>query len=68
MKAKRLEFDNQYQHWGVGEWKKVMFSDENHFELRFGNQATHCRRLKGSDVFSPKFTRKTVKHPQKVMV
>jgi hypothetical protein len=46
----------------------MMFSDQSHFELRLGNQATHCRRLKVSDRFSLKFTRKTVKHPQKVMV
>jgi hypothetical protein len=45
-----------------------MFSDESHFELRFGIQTTHCRRLKGLDRFSPKFTRKTVKHPLKAMV
>ncbi len=39
MTAKRLEFANQYQLWGVEEWKKVMFCEESHFELRFDNQA-----------------------------
>jgi transposase len=67
MKNDRLEFARRYAHWGVEEWKKVMFSDESHFELRFGNQNFRCRRSKGSDRFDPKFTRKRVKHPQKVM-
>ena len=67
MKNARLEFARQYEHWGVEEWRKVMFSDESHFELRFGNQNYRCRRAKGSDRFDPKFTRKRVKHPQKVM-
>ncbi len=68
MTAKRLEFAYQYQHWVVEEWKKVMFCEESHFELRFDNQATHCRRLTGSDCSFPKFTRKMLKHPQKVVV
>ncbi len=50
------------------EWKKVMFSDESHFELRFGNQSFRCRRAKGTVQFDLKFTRKRVKHPPKVMV
>jgi hypothetical protein len=68
MKNDRLEFPRQHAHWGVEEWKKVMFSDESHFELRFGNQSFRCRRAKGTDRFDPKFTRKRVKHPPKVMV
>ena len=68
MKEQRLAFAREYRNWGVEEWKQVMFSDESLFVLRFGNQAHRCRRAKGSDRFTPEFTRKTVKHPQKVMV
>ncbi len=68
MKNDRLEFARQHAHWGVEEWKKVMFSDDSHFELRFGNQSFRCRKAKGTDRFDPKFTRKRVKHPPKVMV
>ncbi len=50
------------------EWKSVMFSDESHFELQFGNRSVCCRRLVGSDRYASKFTTKTVKHPPKVMV
>jgi hypothetical protein len=44
-----------------------MFSDESHFELIFGNHSFRCRRAKGTDRFDPKFTRKRVLHPPKVM-
>jgi hypothetical protein len=44
-----------------------MFSDEGHFELQFGTSVDRCRRPKGSDRFSTKFTRKTVMHPPKGM-
>ncbi len=68
MKNDRLEFARRYADWGVEDWKKTMFSDESHFELRFGHQGQRCRRSKGSDRFDPKFTRKTVKHPPKIMI
>ncbi len=51
LKAKRLAFARQYQHWGVEQWKKVMFSDESHFELRIGGVEGRCRRPVGSDRF-----------------
>jgi hypothetical protein len=63
MKINRLVFTRQHAHWGVEEWKKVMLSDESHFELRFGKQSFCCRRARGTDRFDPKFTRKRVKHP-----
>ena len=67
MREKRLALAHQYGHWTVDDWKKVLFSDEPHFELQFTRQV-RCRRPQGSDRFSPQFTRKTVKHPAKVMV
>jgi hypothetical protein len=59
----RLKFSRQNAHWEVKEWKKVMFNNESHFELRLGYQSFCCRRAKGTDRFDPKFTRKRVKHP-----
>jgi hypothetical protein len=47
--------------------KQVMFSDESHFELRFGNQDSLCKRRKGSDRYALQFTKKDVKHLEKVM-
>jgi hypothetical protein len=67
MKAKRLAFARWYQHWGWSCGKKVMFSDESHFVLRIGGVEGRCRRPVGSDRFSEWFTKKTVKHPPKIM-
>ncbi len=67
MKDKRMAFAMQYHNWTVEDWKKVMFSDESHFELRFGASQTRCRRPVGSDRFHERFTKKTVKHPPKLM-
>jgi hypothetical protein len=33
MRNDRLTFARRYAHCGVEQWKKVMFSDENHFQL-----------------------------------
>jgi hypothetical protein len=66
MRKQRLAFARKHVNWGLENWKRVMFSDESHFELRAGS-VTHWRRPRGLDRFAPEFTRKTVKHPQKVM-
>jgi hypothetical protein len=42
----------------------VMFSDESHFELKFGTRVDCCLRPRGSDRFSTRFNCETVKHPQ----
>ncbi len=67
MKEKQLAFCNQYRHWTAEQWRGVMFSDESHFELN-SFRRTLCRRPVGSDRLDPRFTKKTVKHPAKVMV
>ena len=67
MKDKWLAFAQCYGGWGIEDWKKVMFSDKSHFELRFANSRRLCRRPVGSDHFDPQFTRKTVKFPPKIM-
>jgi hypothetical protein len=62
MMLKRLGFANQYQYWEVEDWKGVIFSDESPFKLQFGTRVDRSRRPRGSDRFSTKFARKTVKH------
>ena len=37
MKAQRLAFAEEYGNWTVEDWKRVVFADESHFELRSGN-------------------------------
>jgi len=67
MKTKRLAFANKYQHWTPEQWSSVMFSDESTFKCI---QMRHrsVRRPKGSSPFNSRYTVKTVKHPDGVMV
>jgi hypothetical protein len=51
----------------VEDWKVVLFSDENHFEMTFGNKTSRCRRPTGLDRLDPRFTKKSVKNPPKLM-
>ena len=56
MKEKRMTFCHQYGHWTVDDWKKVMFSDESHFELNTFSRGL-CRRPVGFDRFDVRFIR-----------
>jgi hypothetical protein len=60
MKKQRQEF----AHRGGQLKQQVMFSDESHFELRFGNQGYCGRRPVGWLRFKEKFMKKTVSIPQ----
>ena len=62
MKKKRLQFCKKYQHWTSEEWKKVMFSDESTFRLIRGTSKI-VRRPSDASRHDPKYTVKTVKHP-----
>jgi transposase len=68
MKEKRLAFAKKYRRWSVNRWKQVMFSDESNFEIFRTNKHARVRRPVGSDRFDARYTVKTVKHPEKVMV
>ncbi|KAK3887063.1 hypothetical protein Pcinc_008835 [Petrolisthes cinctipes] len=67
MKKKRIAFCNKYKHWTPEDWKKVMFSDESTFRLVRGVSQV-VRRPKNVSRYDPKFTIKTTKHPESVMV
>lgn len=67
MKRKRLAFCKQYQHWTAADWSTVMYSDESTFRCIRATRS-RVRRPIGSNRFDSKFTVKTVKHPDSVMV
>ena len=67
MRKKRLQFANRYKDWTAEEWKRVMFSDESTFrvsDVRFNT----VRRPSGSNRYDSRFTIKTRKHPESVMI
>jgi hypothetical protein len=45
-----------------------MFSDESHFELRFGGQEADCKGPNGSYSLPLQFTMKMLKHLPNVML
>ena len=66
MKAKRLQFANNHQHWTPEQWGKVLFSDESTFQ-QFVVRKRHVRRPTGKR-FDGRYTIPTVKHPPSQMV
>ncbi len=67
MKKKRLAFCNKYKNWTSAERQTVMYSDESTFR-RIRATRSLVRRPRGSNRFDSRFTVKTVKHPDSVMV
>ncbi|KAG0725462.1 Transposable element Tcb1 transposase [Chionoecetes opilio] len=67
MKKKQLSFCKRYRQWTPEQWKKVMFSDESTFRL-VRMASTTVRRPSDVSRYHPKYTVKTVKHPDSVMV
>lgn len=67
MKKKRLDFCKKYEDWTSEQWQKVMFSDESTFRLIRGSSKI-VRRPSNVSRFDPRYTVKTVKHPDSVMV
>jgi hypothetical protein len=67
MKAQRLQLALEHAHWTYEEWSEVMFSDESTFKTIRATGKT-VRRLVGSDKFESRFTVKTAKHPDSLMV
>ena len=66
MKAKRLQFANNHQHWTAEQWEKVLFFDESTFQ-QFVVRKRHVRRPTGKR-FDERYTIPTVKHPPSQMV
>ena len=67
MMKKRMLFCKQYLHWTSADWRQVMFSDESTFRLVRGGSRL-VRRPPGASRYDSKYTVKTVKHPDSVMV
>ena len=67
MRQKRLAFAKKYQNWTVEQWKRVMWSDESTFRLVRGGSKV-VRRPKDVSRYNERYTVKTVKHPESVMV
>lgn len=65
MKMKRYQWAKLYKTWTKEDWRRVIFSDESHFEVQ-GQRCMFVRKAPG-DKLSPKHIVQTVKHPDKKM-
>ena len=66
-RRKRLNWAKEKKDWTVGQWSKVLFSDESKVCLSFGNQGPTVWRKKGEEQ-NPSCLRSSVKYPQSVMI
>lgn len=62
----RLEWCKERQHWTVDQWRKVLWSDESPFVLRFAKRFRVWRMF--NERYNPQCCRATVKHDKKIMV
>jgi len=67
MKKMRLMFAKKYKHWTSSDWRNVMYSDESSFKT-IRSSSVMVRRPLGADPYDPRFTVKTVKWPDSIMV
>lgn len=66
-KVKRLAFARKYLAWPIANIRTILWSDESTFTVT-GTSLGRVRRPRNSDRYDPRYTIKTVKHPQHVMV
>ena len=68
-KTRRLDWAQRKRKWRQRKWRKVCWSDETHIELWKGFR--HGQRVRRSSTISrydPRMIRRSVKHPQKIMI
>ena len=68
MLKSRLNFANEYKDMGNDFWDRVIYADESYFEIKLSSLMNTIRRFKSSNPFSTLYTKKTVKHPLKIMI
>jgi transposase len=64
--AKRLEWCREHQDWTLDQWRKVLWSDESPFAVRFDGKVRVWRMA--NERYDPKCITGTVKHCKTVMV
>jgi len=65
-RAKRLQWCRARQHWSVDEWRKVLWTDESPFVLRFNRKKRVWRRA--NERYAVQCMTGSVKHDKKIMV
>lgn len=66
-KLKRIVFARKYSAWSIENIRSILWSDESTFTVT-GTPTGRVRRPRNSDRYDERYTVKTQKHPQSVMV
>ena len=66
-RKKRLIAAKEKQNWTVGQWSRVVFSDESKFCISFGNQGPRVWR-RPYEADKPGCTKSSIRFPQSTMV
>ena len=68
-KVRRLDWAQRKRAWTQRRWRKVLWSDETHIELWKGfRHGLRVRRSSSINRYHPLFIRRSMKHPQKLMI
>ncbi len=65
-RAIRVKWCKEHLEWTTDEWRKVLWSDESPFVLRY-NRRTRCYRMK-DEKYHPELLQGSLKHDKKIMV
>ena len=68
-RANRVKWCKARLHWPIPRWRRILFSDESPFVLRY-NRRTRCYRRKNDkkEKHNPELMQGSVKHDKKIMV
>ena len=68
-KVRRLDWAQRKRAWSQRRWRKILWSDETHIELWRGfRHGLQVRRSSSVSRYDPRFIRRSVKHPPKLMI
>lgn len=68
-KVRRLLWAQGKRTWSQRRWRKILWSDETHIELWRGfRHGLRVRRSSDDSRYDPRFIRRSVKHPPKLMI
>ena len=68
-RERRLDWAQRKRAWTLRRWSKILWTDETHIELwRHGLCGLRFRRSSSVSRYDPRFIRRSVKHPPKLMI
>ena len=68
-RERRLDWAQRKRTWTQRKWRKILWTDETHIELwRHARGGLRVRRSSSVSRYDPRFIRRSVKHPPKLMI